>query len=210
MYQFAVIALLALATWVALAGAGFAAFIVARTTLDVVSPALALLVLFSVLSVAMLAEARRRQLALQEAIRAQREREARVAGELDAARRIQLGFLPRAYSLRDDRRIDVAASMAPAREVGGDLYDYFRLGTDRLFFLVGDVAGKGLSASIFMAVSKALYKGAALGSADATVGALMQKANVELSRDNAEMFFVTAFAAVREAYLDHVARWLRG
>ena len=48
--------------------------------------------------------------------------------------------------------------MTPAREVGGDLYDYFMLDGDRLFFLVGDVAGKGLSASIFMAVSKALYK----------------------------------------------------
>jgi serine phosphatase RsbU (regulator of sigma subunit)/CHASE2 domain-containing sensor protein len=190
------LALLALATWVALAGVGLFAFIFGRTTLDVVSPALALLVLFSVLSVAMLAEARRRQLALQEAIRAQREREARVAGELDAARRIQLGFLPRADSLRDDRRIDVAASMAPAREVGGDLYDYFRLGADRLFFLVGDVAGKGLSASIFMAVSKALYKSAALRGAPADPGALMQAVNVEVSRDNAEMFFVTAFAGV--------------
>ena len=47
--------------------------------------------------------------------------------------------------------------MTPAREVGGDLYDYFMLDDDRLFLLIGDVAGKGLSASIFMAVSKALY-----------------------------------------------------
>ena len=52
------------------------------------------------------------------------------------------------------------AALTPAREVGGDLYDYFMLDDDRLFLLIGDVAGKGLSASIFMAVSKALYKGA--------------------------------------------------
>ena len=48
--------------------------------------------------------------------------------------------------------------MEPAREVGGDLYDFFRLDGRRLFFLIGDVAGKGLSASIFMAVSKALVQ----------------------------------------------------
>ena len=52
--------------------------------------------------------------------------------------------------------------MTPAREVGGDLYDFFLLGSDRLFFLVGDVAGKGVSASMFMAVSKALYKSTTL------------------------------------------------
>jgi sigma-B regulation protein RsbU (phosphoserine phosphatase) len=50
--------------------------------------------------------------------------------------------------------------MNPARETGGDLYDYFRLDERRLFLLAGDVAGKGLEASIFMAVSKALYKSA--------------------------------------------------
>ena len=190
------LALLAVASLTISIAAGLASFMHFRLVFDVVSPSLALLLLFSVLSVAMLAEARRRQLALQEAIRVQREREAHVAGELDAARRIQVGFLPRADALRGDARIAVAASMTPAREVGGDLYDYFRLDADRVFFLVGDVAGKGLSASIFMAVSKALYKSAALRGGSADLGTLMQAVNVEVSRDNAEMFFVTAFAGV--------------
>jgi serine phosphatase RsbU (regulator of sigma subunit) len=65
-----------------------------------------------------------------------------------------------------------------------------------LFFTIGDVAGKGLSASMFMAVSKALYKSAALRDPRADVGDLMRRANEEFSRDNPEMFFVTAFAGV--------------
>jgi len=61
---------------------------------------------------------------------------------------------------------------------------------------VGDVAGKGLSASIFMAVSKALYKSMALRAPDSDAGALMTAANVEVSRDNPETLFVTAFAGI--------------
>src|SRR5206468_10863724 len=117
-------------------------------------------------------------------------------GELEAAQRIQVGMLPRADLLRDDDRIDLAAAMTPAREVGGDLYALFRLDDHRLFFLIGDVAGKGLSASIFMAVSKALYKSVALRASEADLGALMVAANVEVSRDNADMLFVAAFAAI--------------
>ncbi len=107
---------------------------------------------------------------------------------------IQTATLPRADFLRDDPRVDLAATMIPAREVGGDLYDFFRLDDRRLFFLVGDVAGKGLSASIFMAVSKALYKSTMLRAPGADIGELMSVANAEVSRDNPEMLFVTAFA----------------
>ncbi|MEO7710470.1 MAG: PP2C family protein-serine/threonine phosphatase, partial [Caldimonas sp.] len=67
---------------------------------------------------------------------------------------------------------------------------------DRLFFLVGDVAGKGLSASLFMAVSKALCKSVALRAADASIGELMTMANTEVSRDNAAQLFVTAFIGI--------------
>ena len=176
--------------------AGIAAFVWRRLLFDVAAPALALLVLFSVLLLLTLAEASRQRRTLERAIRRQREEAAYVAGELQAAKRIQLGFLPRADLLRDDPRIEIAASMIPAQEVGGDLYDYFRLDDKRLFFLIGDVAGKGLSASLFMAVSKALYKSTTLRNPRATVGDLMQAANDEVSRDNPEMFFVTAFAGV--------------
>jgi serine phosphatase RsbU (regulator of sigma subunit)/CHASE2 domain-containing sensor protein len=177
-------------------GAGFVAFRTQRWLLDAVTPSLGLALLFAALLALTLAEAERRRRALELQMQRQREREARMAGELEAARRIQTGMLPRADLLRDERRVDLAALMIPAREVGGDLYDYFMLDGRRLFLLVGDVAGKGLSASIFMAISKALYKSATLRMADADIGELMSAANDEVSRDNPEALFVTAFAAI--------------
>ena len=176
--------------------AGVGAFAWRGLVFDAAVPAVGLLLLFGVMLVLTLAEASRQRKALELAIREQRERAAYVAGELEAAKRIQTGFLPRPGALADDSRVEIAASMTPAREVGGDLYDYFRLDDDRLFFLVGDVAGKGLSASLFMAVGKALYKSITMRSPQATISELMQSANDEVSRDNPEMFFITAFAGI--------------
>ena len=164
--------------------------------LDAATPALALLTLSVVLLIMTFREATHQEALLEEAVQTSREQAARMAGELEAAQRIQVGMLPRADLLRDDDRIDLAAAMTPAREVGGDLYDFFRLDDHRLFSLIGDVAGKGLSASIFMAVSKALYKSVTLRAPEADLGALMAAANVEVSRDNADMLFVAAFAAI--------------
>ncbi|MDE2358287.1 MAG: CHASE2 domain-containing protein [Betaproteobacteria bacterium] len=118
-----------------------------------------------------------------------------LSGELQAAQRIQKDMLPHAELVRDSR-IELAASMEPAQEVGGDLYDFYALDGRRYFFMLGDVAGKGLSAAIFMAVSKALYKSAALRAVDVDVGALMSAANLEVARDNPSGFFVTVFAGV--------------
>ena len=175
--------------------AGIAAFLWKRLVFDAAAPALGLLVLFSVLLVLTLAEASRQRRRLERVVQVQREQAAYIAGELQAAKRIQTGFLPRADALHD-RRIELAVWLIPAREVGGDLYDFFPLDADRLFFLIGDVAGKGLSASMFMAVSKALYKSITLRNPLASVSELMRAANDEVSRDNPEMFFVTAFAGV--------------
>ncbi len=176
--------------------ASYATFRSQRQLYDAATTGVGLLILYSVLLVLTLADATRRRKSLERVVQAQRVQAAYVSGELEAAQRIQTGILPRAESLRDEGRIDLAASMLPAREVGGDLYDFFRLDADRLFFLVGDVAGKGLSASIFMAISKALYKSATLRQPDATVSELMRAANEEVSRDNPEMFFVTVFAGI--------------
>jgi serine phosphatase RsbU (regulator of sigma subunit) len=126
----------------------------------------------------------------------EREQSARIAGELQAAQQIQNAMLPRTDLLQHDPRIDLHAVLTPAREVGGDLYDFFMLDDDRLFVLVGDVAGKGLSASIFMAVSKALYKSVRLRAPEADLGRIMAQANAEVSRDNAQRLFVSVFAAV--------------
>ena len=189
-------ALLAVTCVVAMILSAFAGFYFERQLFDAATPGVALLILYSTLLALTLAEATRRRRSLERVVQAQREQAALVTGELQAAQRIQTGILPRAETLRDERRIDLAATMEPAREVGGDLYDFFRLDQDRLFFLVGDVAGKGLSASIFMAISKALYKSATLRQPHAAIGDLMRTANDEVSRDNPETFFVTVFAGI--------------
>jgi serine phosphatase RsbU (regulator of sigma subunit)/CHASE2 domain-containing sensor protein len=176
--------------------AGIGAFLWLKLVFDAATPSLALLILFGGLLVPTLAEASRQRRALERTIQLQREQAAYVAGELEAARRIQLGFLPRPDALRDDPRVEIAASMTPAREVGGDLYDFFRVDEDRLFFLIGDVSGKGVSASLFMAVGKALCKSITLRNPRAPISELMRAANEELSRDNPELFFVTAFAGI--------------
>jgi serine phosphatase RsbU (regulator of sigma subunit)/CHASE2 domain-containing sensor protein len=189
-------AALALALVVVPMGAGAALFRHERVLVDTATTGLQLVILFLGLLLLTLGDATRQRRRLEREVQAQRERAARVAGELEAAQRIQIGSLPRLDLLAGDRRVALHAVLQPAREVGGDLYDFFMLDDRRLFLLVGDVAGKGLSASIFMAVSKALYKGSMLRAPRADIGDVMSTANAEVSRDNAAMLFVTAFAAI--------------
>ncbi|HEY6086435.1 MAG TPA: CHASE2 domain-containing protein [Burkholderiaceae bacterium] len=189
-------ALLMLAVVVAPMLASYQLFRNGRWLFDTAMPGLSLIALFVVLLVATLAESTRQRRGLERVVQVQREQSARIAGELVAAQRIQTGSLPHLDSLRGDQRIELHAVLTPAREVGGDLYDFFMLDERRLFFMVGDVAGKGLSASIFMAVSKALYKATMLRSPRADIGDIMSAANAEVSRDNAQQLFVTVFAGV--------------
>src|SRR5262249_40079851 len=124
----------------------------------------------------------------------------------EAARRIQMGSLPDpATALAGDRRLDLYAFLEPAREVRGGLYGFLALDRDRLCLLIGDVSGKGLPGSLFMAVSKALYKSAALRGVG-SVDAVMRAADAEISRDNTEGLFVTMLAGVldlRTGLLDY-------
>jgi len=164
--------------------------------LDALTPALGLSVMFTVMLGVTLSDAERQRRLLRRQVELQREAAARFEGELSAARRIQLGILPKPGAvLAGETRFDLHIVLEPAREVGGDLYDFFKLDRDRLFFLLGDVSGKGLPGSLFMAVSKSLYKSTALRRG-AAVATMMQEANAEISRDNPEALFVTVFAAV--------------
>ena len=134
---------------------------------------------------------------LQSDLAAHREVAARLEGEMEAAKRVQIGMLPAVSSLPVDNRFGLAAFMEPARQVGGDLYDFFLLTENRLFFLVGDVSGKGMQASLFMALSKALCKSVALRAGDdsnITPAEILTQANRETARDNPENLFVTALA----------------
>jgi sigma-B regulation protein RsbU (phosphoserine phosphatase) len=110
--------------------------------------------------------------------------------ELDLARDIQMGMLPRAFPVSDE--VELAATLQPARTVGGDLYDVVEDGP-HLWFIVGDVSGKGVGAALFMAVTKTLFRAIAPG--ETSVGAALSRLNRELARDNDRAMFVTAFAA---------------
>src|SRR3954470_15668264 len=193
-----VAALLYAVLMVGLLMAGFGLFKWQQFLVDVSWAMGACTILFGLMLTGTLAEADRQRRALRQALASEREAAAHAAGELDAAQRIQMGMLPPpSADAYGDPRFSLHALIEPAKSVGGDLYDFFKLDSDRLFFMVGDVAGKGLPASIFMAVSKALYKSTALRMDQAAdVGAVMRAANAEISRDNPEMLFVTVFAGI--------------
>ncbi|MSP44058.1 MAG: hypothetical protein EXR08_11990 [Alphaproteobacteria bacterium] len=179
------------------AGAGFAAFAFQGWLIDIATPWLSSSLLFLLLLAATLAEADQQRRLYKRDLEIQREKEAKFAGELEAARRIQMGILPDARKIRDPAgRIDVAAFLEPAREVGGDLYDLFLIDDGkRLFVMIGDVAGKGIPASLFMALGKSLYKSAVLRTPD-NIASVMSEANAEIARDNPEQMFITAFAGI--------------
>ena len=107
--------------------------------------------------------------------------------ELALAHDIQMAMLPRRFPERPE--LEMAAALIPARAVGGDLYDFLLEG-DNLWFIVADAAGKGVSAALFMAVTRTLFR--AMAHSQATVASVISRMNVELARDNDQQFFVTA------------------
>jgi phosphoserine phosphatase RsbU/P len=107
--------------------------------------------------------------------------------ELALAHDVQMGMLPRAMPVRPG--LEVAARLTPARSVGGDLYDVV-LDGERLWFIVGDVAGKSIAAALYMAIARALFRAVARGAA--SVPDVVARMNQELARDNDRLMFVTA------------------
>ena len=170
-----------------------------RILFDAAVPVLGMGLLFTAMLGTTLADAEAQRRALRRQVARQREAAARLAGELEAARRIQMGSLPSpGAAFPEEARFDLYAYLEPAREVGGDLYDFFKLDADRIFLLVGDVSGKGLPGSLFMTVSKSLCKSIALR-VSGDLGSVMREADREISRDNAEGLFVTISAAIVNA-----------
>ena len=112
----------------------------------------------------------------------------RIESELRIARNIQMSMVPGEFPERDG--LDMYAEMTPAKEVGGDLYGYILQG-DQLYFCVGDVSGKGVPASLFMAQSARLFRTLATeGMMPADIAFRM---NNELSEGNDSFMFVTMF-----------------
>lgn len=181
---------------IVLMSAGFIAYYQKHLLLDMASPAFLFLMLFGGMLADSLIREESQRRALQHDLQAQREQAARVQGEMEAARRIQMGIVPDAtITFAEEHRLDMAATMEPAKMVGGDLYDFFMLDEHRVFFILGDVCGKGVPASLFMVVSKVLCKSVALRR-DTNLAQLLRQANIEISLNNPESLFVTAFAGI--------------
>ena len=115
--------------------------------------------------------------------------------ELEVANKIQRDMLPENFlELNKDGRFKVYASMNPAKEVGGDFYDIFHIDQDHIAFLIADVSGKGVPASLFMAESKTLLKAYLLSGIN--IEDAVKKTNEELVYSNKSKYFVTLWCGL--------------
>ena len=130
-----------------------------------------------------------------ENLRAETEAKERIQSELRIARDIQAAMLPRIFPPFPDRtEFDLFALMEPAKEVGGDFYDFFLVDDKRLCVLAGDVSGKGVPAALFMAICKTLLKTEAM--AGHPPAHILARVNRTLIPDNETMMFVTVFLLI--------------
>ncbi len=119
----------------------------------------------------------------------------RMEDELNVAREIQMSMLPLIFPAFPERdEFDIRALLKPAREVGGDFYDFYFVNEDELCFCVGDVSGKGVPAALFMAVTQTLIK--ARASDDPSPASIITRVNDEMAADNHSSMFVTLFFGV--------------
>ena len=119
----------------------------------------------------------------------------RIESELAIARSIQMGMVPKIFPPFPERSdLDIYAVMRPAREVGGDLYDYF-IQEERLFFIIGDVSGKGIPASLFMAVVRSLFR--SIAHQEQTPDAIVRRINSSvLDTNTQDGMFVTLVVGI--------------
>ncbi|MBN2120328.1 MAG: SpoIIE family protein phosphatase [Candidatus Omnitrophica bacterium] len=118
----------------------------------------------------------------------------RIESELKIANTIQTSLLPRIFPPFPERKeFDIYAMMEPAKEVGGDLFDFFLVDKNKLCFLIGDVSGKGIPAALFMAISKALFK--TEGLRGLKPDEILTRVNQIIFPDNDTCMFVTVFCA---------------
>ena len=117
-------------------------------------------------------------------------------GDLAIAKEIQQAILPRVFPPfpEEQDKIDIAASMVPAKDVGGDFYDFFRIDDDHIGFVIADVSGKGIPAAIFMAVSRTLIR--ATGIRGGSPADCIAYSNKLLAADSVDCMFVTVFYGI--------------
>ncbi len=128
---------------------------------------------------------------LEKQIKDSEERQ-RISTELDVATRIQADMLPCIFPAFPERpEFDIYASMNPAKEVGGDFYDFFMVDHTHLAVVIADVSGKGIPAALFMVIGKTLIKDHTKPGCD--LGDIFSEVNELLCESNSEGLFITAF-----------------
>ena len=119
---------------------------------------------------------------------------ASIESELNVAQSIQMSMLPKTFPAFPDRKdIELYAALTPAKGVGGDLYDFF-IHDEKLFFCIGDVSGKGVPASLVMAVTRTLFRNISAHTAEPSH--IVETMNMNLSEGNDNNMFVTLFVGV--------------
>ncbi len=121
----------------------------------------------------------------------------RIGAELNVATQIQADMLPRIFPAFPERKeFDIYATMDPAKEVGGDFYDFFLVDDDHLAVVIADVSGKGVPAALFMVIAKTLIKNHAQNKE--TPGEVFTQTNEQLCEGNDAGLFVTAWMGILE------------
>jgi serine phosphatase RsbU (regulator of sigma subunit)/putative methionine-R-sulfoxide reductase with GAF domain len=120
---------------------------------------------------------------------------AAVQRDLDLARELQGGLLPKVFPTREEAPgIELFARLEPAKEVSGDLYDFFTIEPGKMCFVVGDVSGKGIAAGIFMAVTRTLIRATTVPGRSPLE--IMNRVNAQLAKENQASLFVTMILGI--------------
>ena len=122
----------------------------------------------------------------------------RIGAELNVATQIQADMLPRIFPAFPDRKeFDIYATMTPAKEVGGDFYDFFLIDENHIGLVMADVSGKGVPAALFMVIAKTLIKNQAQA-CDYSPAKVLEKVNEQLCEGNEADLFVTVWFAIMD------------
>ena len=127
---------------------------------------------------------------------------ASIESELNVAQSIQMSMLPKTFPAFPERKdIELYAALTPAKGVGGDLYDFF-IYDEKLFFCIGDVSGKGVPASLVMAVTRTLFRNISAHTAEPSH--IVETMNMNISEGNDNNMFVTLFVGVLDLATGHL------
>ena len=130
------------------------------------------------------------------------DRKNRFESELRIARGIQMSMLPKLFpTWPESRDVDMAGMIVPAKEVGGDLYDFY-ISDEKLYFCIGDVSGKGVPASLVMAVTRSLFR--SVSAHEKSPQRIVTLMNDSMSDMNENNMFVTLFAGVLDVRTGHL------